>query len=209
MTSIYKYCERIALSVALVGGLAVVGAPAKTRVQSRSDVRSAQQQLQSNGYYTGKVDGIDGPMTHRAIRKYQKDYGLAVTGRLDSATLNKLGVASSTMGKASRSSMAPGSQNMPATSGSQNMSGNPASSSQEANRSAGNNTGMNQNVSTSDIQAAQRALKQKGFYSGSIDGRLNQSTNSAIRAFQQSNGLNVTGQLDQNTLNSLGVTRNQ
>lgn len=58
----------------------------------KSEVRSVQQNLKDNGYYNGNVDGLMGPQTREAIRKYQKAESLPVTGRLDSQTAGKLGV---------------------------------------------------------------------------------------------------------------------
>lgn len=43
-------------------------------------VAAVQQQLAAEGYYNGPVDGINGPMTRAAVRAYQADRGLAVTG---------------------------------------------------------------------------------------------------------------------------------
>ena len=44
------------------------------------------------GYYPGPLDGAFGPRTSRAIRNYQVDYRLPVTGRLDYRTRASLGV---------------------------------------------------------------------------------------------------------------------
>ena len=52
----------------------------------------AQTRLARLGYYRGPIDGDFGPMTNRAIRSYQADYGLPITGRLDSRTRASLGV---------------------------------------------------------------------------------------------------------------------
>ena len=52
----------------------------------------AQVRLARLGYYPGPIDGDFGPMTSQAIRSYQIDYGLPVTGRLDSRTRASLGV---------------------------------------------------------------------------------------------------------------------
>jgi hypothetical protein len=52
----------------------------------------AQARLARLGYYPGPIDGDFGPMTSRALRSYQIDYGLPVTGRLDSQTRASLGV---------------------------------------------------------------------------------------------------------------------
>lgn len=43
-------------------------------------VAAVQQQLAAQGYYTGAVDGINGPRTRAAVRAYEADHGLAVTG---------------------------------------------------------------------------------------------------------------------------------
>jgi hypothetical protein len=54
------------------------------------DVRTAQRQLKERGYYTGPVDGVIGPAMENALRSYQRDRGLKVTGRLDSPTVRSL-----------------------------------------------------------------------------------------------------------------------
>ncbi len=59
---------------------------------SDSTVRDAQAALNSQGYDAGAVDGQWGPNTQSAVRRFQTERGLAQTGKLDSATLNALGV---------------------------------------------------------------------------------------------------------------------
>lgn len=50
----------------------------------------AQARLNNLGFFCGKVDGILGPRTARALRQFQKSQGLAVSGKLDGATAAKL-----------------------------------------------------------------------------------------------------------------------
>jgi hypothetical protein len=57
-----------------------------------SPVTAAQQELAALGYYGGSVDGIFGPQTSAALQRYQRDYGLPSTGRLDRATRDSLGL---------------------------------------------------------------------------------------------------------------------
>ena len=57
-----------------------------------STVGEVQSALSREGYYSGAVDGTLGPETRNALRRYQRDRGLAVTGRVDRATMNALGV---------------------------------------------------------------------------------------------------------------------
>ena len=60
------------------------------------------------------------------------------------------------------------------------------------------------NANYSTISKVQSALKKAGFHSGSTDGRLGNSTATAIERFQRSNGL-PTGGLTFETIKALGV----
>ena len=55
-------------------------------------VEKAQKRLVELGYEVGTADGKLGPKTIEAIKKFQQDQGLAVTGKLDEETIKKLGV---------------------------------------------------------------------------------------------------------------------
>ena len=54
------------------------------------DVRQAQQTLRDEGYDPGPIDGIPGPRTRSALRKYQKHEKLRATGQLDPETARKV-----------------------------------------------------------------------------------------------------------------------
>jgi peptidoglycan hydrolase-like protein with peptidoglycan-binding domain len=58
----------------------------------------------------------------------------------------------------------------------------------------------------SATQSAQQKLKEGGFYYGEINGTKDTETTAAIRRYQIRNGLKITGELDAETLHSLGVT---
>src|SRR5437660_10298791 len=55
------------------------------------------------------------------------------------------------------------------------------------------------------IQNVQQALKDQGFYYGEITGTKDADTTAAIRRYQIRNGLQITGDLNDETLKSLGV----
>ena len=59
------------------------------------------------------------------------------------------------------------------------------------------------------VKKVQQALKDKGVYSGPIDGKYGPLTRDAIRAFQQKNNLTVTADkaLDDETIRALGVNQ--
>ena len=55
-------------------------------------VRAVQQSLQALGYDVGTVDGVFGNGTDRAIRAFQADQGLPVTGVAAGETMTQLGL---------------------------------------------------------------------------------------------------------------------
>ena len=71
-----------------------------SRYYSRPSYRSVadslevdvQRELKRRGYYRGPIDGDIGPGSRAAIRSYQAERGLAVTGRIDSSLLRSLGI---------------------------------------------------------------------------------------------------------------------
>ncbi len=59
---------------------------------SSDEIRQLQQQLQAQGHNPGKVDGVMGPKTAKAIREFQQAQGISASGQPDSQTLQALGV---------------------------------------------------------------------------------------------------------------------
>jgi peptidoglycan hydrolase-like protein with peptidoglycan-binding domain len=55
------------------------------------------------------------------------------------------------------------------------------------------------------IESAQQKLKDGGFYYGEINGTKDADTTAAIRRYQIRNGLQITGELNAETLSSLGL----
>jgi outer membrane protein OmpA-like peptidoglycan-associated protein/dienelactone hydrolase len=52
--------------------------------------REYQHILQDRGYYNGNIDEDHGPLTDAAVRTFQKDHNLPVTGKVDNATWSRL-----------------------------------------------------------------------------------------------------------------------
>jgi photosystem II stability/assembly factor-like uncharacterized protein len=65
----------------------------KTAAKQSDTVRQAQQALNAAGYNVGAADGRAGSQTLSALKKYQADRHLPMTGRLDDVTLRSLGIA--------------------------------------------------------------------------------------------------------------------
>lgn len=72
--------------------MAQTGAPAQAAQLSEDTVRALQKALNEQGIAVS-VDGILGEATYAAIRQYQSQHHLPVTGEPDAVTLEKLGVA--------------------------------------------------------------------------------------------------------------------
>gem|GEM_PF-5646372 len=58
---------------------------------SKADVKEVQNALSDIGLYQGPVDGLIGAQTTEAVKAFQRDHRLTVTGRLDSQTITVLG----------------------------------------------------------------------------------------------------------------------
>jgi hypothetical protein len=56
------------------------------------DARRLQEALKGQGYDPGPLDGVMGPLTEAALKKYQTDHGLTPSGRPDSGTMKQLGL---------------------------------------------------------------------------------------------------------------------
>jgi len=55
------------------------------------------------------------------------------------------------------------------------------------------------------VESVQQSLKDEGFYYGQVDGDMNANLTAAIRRYQIRNGLQVSGELNDETLQSLGI----
>jgi peptidoglycan hydrolase-like protein with peptidoglycan-binding domain len=84
---------------------AFAGAPNQSvprRINERIALAEVQHQLMTRGYYRGRVDGRYGRRTAFAVRAFQFQSGLPPTGRLDTSTLDALGLSTENL-----ASMAP------------------------------------------------------------------------------------------------------
>ncbi len=66
-----------------------------------ADTREVQTRLKKWGYYTGSVDGINGPKTIAAVKKFQKKYGLVQDGIVGPLTAAKMGISLSSSSSSS------------------------------------------------------------------------------------------------------------
>jgi len=67
-----------------------------------ADTKQVQTVLKKWGYYTGKVDGINGPLTKAAVKRFQKKYGLTQDGIVGPVTAAKMGLSVSNYSSSSK-----------------------------------------------------------------------------------------------------------
>jgi len=58
------------------------------------------------------------------------------------------------------------------------------------------------------VESVQQALKDEGFYYGEVNGDINANLTAAVRRYQIRNGLQVSGELNDETLRALGLKSN-
>src|SRR5207249_476375 len=90
-----------------IGGLAQTATRERTVEQDRTselritskEVSAVQTELREQGYYKAKPNGILNQETRAALRRYQTEHELTASGRIDRATLEKLGIEYPVTGK--------------------------------------------------------------------------------------------------------------
>ncbi|MCI4665273.1 MAG: peptidoglycan-binding protein [Neomegalonema sp.] len=83
------HCAARAAQICLSAVMLAAGADSAA-AQSETDVLRVQTRLLKLGYSIGAPDGVLGPATKRAVRRYQNDWGLRVDGEVDPSLVAKL-----------------------------------------------------------------------------------------------------------------------
>ena len=168
---------------------------------SKDEIRKAQQALKDKGLYTGPIDGAMNAETQKALRDFQQENNVKVTGTLNHATMAALGVTAQkprSTTKSSTSRTTPGKekshQGKP-TSGITNQS----STTREALGFSPQGTVSN----VGDVIQVQTALTDLMYAPGDINGLMTAKTRQAISEFQYLNNLPVTGNLDDETMTAI------
>ena len=76
----------VAAIIAAFSGLTVASAANIVKGDTTANIKAVQTRLATLGYYTYKVDGIWGRRTKKAVKKFQRDYGLTADGIVGART---------------------------------------------------------------------------------------------------------------------------
>ena len=153
---------------------AAIKAPVNQKDSYSTENKHIQERLKYYGYYTGKIDGIYGSGSIAAVKAFQRANGLKVDGAVGPLTLAKL-------------------------------DSNNAVSKKDADQATDVGTrpilrpGDKEAAKVKYIKEVQTILKAKGLYTGEIDGVYSGIIVTAVRLFQQQNGLTIDGRVGANT----------
>src|SRR5438105_4028288 len=198
-------------------GAAILGMLLVQSVVADPTIEQAQQALKEQGFYYGEVTGQKNADTAAAIRRFQIRNGLQVTGELNDETQLALKSPSSSAA-AGTATPAPQAN---ASEGPGNASATPVAprngpvySPVPAVASAGAFRNTPYETAPPEVQrrviiGAQTLLRRRGYFKGVIDGVWGPDMEFSLRAYQSRLGIPLTGQLDLDTLASLGLLPGQ
>jgi peptidoglycan hydrolase-like protein with peptidoglycan-binding domain len=145
---------------------------------SPAALKKIQEQLSEQGHKAGSSDGIWGGSTASALKAFQKEQGLAPTGKLDVETIQALKVEEvfsdeSDMGQNGR------------------MAG----------------SGAQLYISPARLKEVQQSLKDQGYDPGQADGVWGRKTQEAISMYQKDKGMTPSGQITVGMLENMGMSQ--
>lgn len=159
-------------------------------------LREVQTALSVRGYYTGKLDGVYGSRTRRAITAFQSDNGADVNGKVTVRLLTQVLMSGSAEPKA-----------VPVPSQSQ-LAERPASvpTVKVATRKVKPEiVNKPTKVTEADglVARIQAGLRNYGYDDLQVDGKMGQQTATAIQRFQLDYGMKITGEASSSVLKKL------
>ncbi len=162
-----------------------------------SDVKRLQQRLKDLGYYTGSVDGKFGKGTEQAVRDFQAAHKLTVDGKAGKSTQTTLYGSSAKKKTATTVTAKP-------TKGGTTTKATPKPSTTSSYTNG--KTDIYLEVGTNNakqVKIMQNRLIVLGYLSGTADGEYGATTEAAVKAFQDRNGLYADGKAGPQTLAKL------
>jgi len=147
----------------------------ETGTLSKERIREVQTALKDQGFAPGPIDGIKGVKTTTALRNFQSHHHMTVTGKIDDPTQAAL-----------------------------KLQGETPSARLEKSTRYEPRQRMKPSSNLHEVMEVQQALKDLGYNPGEINGMMSSDTQRALRQFQTSNNLPVTGVIDKRTQIALG-----
>jgi peptidoglycan hydrolase-like protein with peptidoglycan-binding domain len=167
---------------------------------SRQQTMEMQRALTARNLYQGKADGVWGPKTESALRNFQTQNGLEVTGTLDEPTARALGIDSTTMARQPVS----GTDAPPAP-----VSAGTATPHSQPALEDGATSVQLSSLSEEQAREMQQRLQLLGYYRGPVDGKIGEGTRAALnRYFQRQADLARQGVISNSAISLFGTEVN-
>lgn len=143
---------------------------------TKTQITEAQEKLKSAGKYSGEADGKYNDDLRASLKKYQEENALEQSGKLDEATIIKMGIALTDSQKGIETT----------------------SDDAKPKRTVFR-------ASKDQVMQAQKMLKTNGSYKGEEDGKYNDDLRASIKEFQGNSGLKKSGSLNRATLEKMNI----
>jgi peptidoglycan hydrolase-like protein with peptidoglycan-binding domain len=175
-------------------------ASSNASVGNRQQTMEMQRALTARNLYQGKADGVWGPKTESALRNFQTQNGLEVTGRLDEPTARALGIDGAAMDRQPVSGTdAPAA---PASAGT-------ATPHSQPRLEDGATSVQLSSLSQEQAREMQQRLQLLGYYRGPVDGKIGEGTRAALnRYFQRQADLARQGVISNSAISLFGTEVN-
>jgi len=171
-------------------------------VPNKEQIKQGQALLKEKKLYDGEASGTYNDETRAAIRVYQKENGLTLSGNFNRATLEKMNIALTDKQKGSGSSSGTTSTSS-ATTTKTTASTSPATST--SSTSEGPKRPAPFQATKEQITALQAKLKEAKLFSGAADGERSDDLKEAVKKYQEANDLKATGGINAVTLEKAGI----
>jgi peptidoglycan hydrolase-like protein with peptidoglycan-binding domain len=169
-----------------------------TQTLSPDAVRAVQGKLNALAGFQGQANGAWGPDSEAALRSFQQNNGLQVTGQMNQATAATMGLDIPSLIGAAAAGPAPAPQATaaPPPPPAPAPAPPPAPAAAPAPVFA---------LSSDSVRMVQARLRQLGFYNGTVDGEWGGGSQTALQAFQQAHGLPADGHLNAASVQAMGI----
>lgn len=191
-------------------GTATDSAPAKTTEtatkpatfrSTKDQVKEAQTLLKSKKVYNGEATGTSSAEWKTAVKTYQGENGLAKTGSLNRATLEKMGIKLTDKQK----EIPVDPKHLASNETKPAKTEKPSSSKTESKTSDGPKRPAPFQANKDQITALQTKLKEAKLFTGDADGSRSDGLKEAVKKYQEANGLKATGGINAETLEKMGI----
>lgn len=153
-----------------------------------------QKFLKEAKLYNGEATGVYNDDTRAAIRAWQKDNGLKITGNFNRDTLEKMKIALTDKQKGVVTvTTAGGKTDKIATTGDSGA------------KSDGPKRPAPFQATKDQIMALQNVLKKEKMFDGAADGERSDALKEAVKKYQEANKLKATGGINAETLTKAGI----